>query len=311
MENHHLISVIMIFLNGEEFIQEAIESVFSQSYKNWELVLVDDGSTDKSTEIALSYTRQYPDKVCYLEHAEHQNLGMSATRNLGIQNAKGEYLIFLDSDDVWMPQCLETLINIFNLHPQVNAVYGNTLYWYKWSNNFENQQEDNCDGVAELTYRPNQIFFPSQLLTLFLNDGNTVPCICSLMVKRTLMDTIGGFEKSFRGLYEDQIFYAKLGLNATIFVTSECLSKYRQHQDSCCAISLRLEQQKEKRLLFLNWLEKYLINQKHTKTDAWKLLQSELFSYQYPQIYKLRKYIQKFLYSVKSYLKSRLSPKVI
>src|SRR5262245_21147944 len=98
-----LVSVIISFLNAERFIQEAIESVFAQGYEHWELLLVDDGSTDESTAIARRYTAQHPERVRYLEHAGHQNRGLSASRNLGIRHAQGEYIAFLDADDVWLP----------------------------------------------------------------------------------------------------------------------------------------------------------------------------------------------------------------
>src|SRR5437773_4242914 len=99
MTNKPLVSVIIIFLNAEKFIEEAIESVLAQTYDHWELLLVDDGSIDSSTEIALRYAEQYPGKVNYLEHEGHQNRGMSASCNLGIRNTKGEYIAFLDVDD--------------------------------------------------------------------------------------------------------------------------------------------------------------------------------------------------------------------
>jgi glycosyltransferase involved in cell wall biosynthesis len=86
------VSVIMIFLNGETFIRDAIDSVFSQTYPDWELLLVDDGSSDRSTQIALEYAAKYPEKVRYLEHDKHQNRGMSASRNLGISHAEGKYI---------------------------------------------------------------------------------------------------------------------------------------------------------------------------------------------------------------------------
>ena len=103
MSSKPLVSGIIIFLNAEKFIEEAIDSVFAQTYDNWELLLVDDGSTDRSTKIAQQYAQHYLAKVRYLEHENHQNLGMSATRNLGIRNVKGKYIAFLDADDVWLP----------------------------------------------------------------------------------------------------------------------------------------------------------------------------------------------------------------
>src|SRR5215218_5812117 len=98
MSSESLVSVIIIFLDAERFIEEAIESVFAQTYDDWELLLVDDGSTDGDTRIALEYAEQNPGRVRYLQHPGHQNRGMSASRNLGIGSARGEYIAFLDAD---------------------------------------------------------------------------------------------------------------------------------------------------------------------------------------------------------------------
>src|SRR5579862_1030782 len=99
-----LVSVIISFLNGARFIREAVESVFVQTYRNWELLLVDDGSTDQSTQIAREYASLHSENVRYLEHNGHSNRGLSASRNLGIRRSGGEFLAFLDCDDVWLPQ---------------------------------------------------------------------------------------------------------------------------------------------------------------------------------------------------------------
>jgi len=107
-----LVSAIIIFLNEERFLSEAIESVLAQSYLNWELLLVDDGSTDASTEIARRYSERYSQRVRCLEHSNHVNRGMSASRNLGVRQANGEYIAFLDADDVWLPQELERQLAI-------------------------------------------------------------------------------------------------------------------------------------------------------------------------------------------------------
>src|SRR3990172_4230917 len=107
INNQPLVSVIMIFLNAGRFIEEAVESVFTQSYENWELLFVDDGSVDRSTSIAQAYADRYPHKVRYLEHTGHQNRGKCASRNLGIGNTRGDYIVFLDADDVWLPDKLK------------------------------------------------------------------------------------------------------------------------------------------------------------------------------------------------------------
>ncbi|MBD0332076.1 MAG: glycosyltransferase family 2 protein, partial [Chitinophagaceae bacterium] len=70
-----LVSIVTPFLNVEVFLRDTIESVLEQDYKNWELILVDDGSTDRSTEIAKEYASQYPRQIFYYEHENHSNLG--------------------------------------------------------------------------------------------------------------------------------------------------------------------------------------------------------------------------------------------
>lgn len=89
MSEAPLVSVVTIFLDAERFIEEAIESVFAQTYDRWELLLVDDGSTDRSRDVARRYAARYPSRVRYLEHPGHQNRGMSPSRNLGIAHAAG------------------------------------------------------------------------------------------------------------------------------------------------------------------------------------------------------------------------------
>src|SRR5262245_53982480 len=89
-----LVTAITIFLNEERFFEEAIQSVFNQTYDRWELLLVDDGSTDGSTQIARRCAERFPDKVRLLEHPRHENRGMSASRNLGLEYARGEFVAF-------------------------------------------------------------------------------------------------------------------------------------------------------------------------------------------------------------------------
>src|SRR5262245_30409625 len=116
------VSVVMIFFNAERFIGEAIDSILAQTYSSWELMLVDDGSADGSTEIAKSYARRYPAKIVYLEHEQHRNQGMSASRNLGIHYCTGKHIAFLDSDDVWLPHKLERQVAIIESQPETAMV---------------------------------------------------------------------------------------------------------------------------------------------------------------------------------------------
>src|SRR5918998_1607143 len=149
MSSNPLVSCVIIFLNAERFIQEAIESVYAQTYDKWELLLVDDGSTDDSTQIALHYAEQYPEKVRYLNHPSHQNRGMSASRNLGISHAKGAYVAFLDADDVWLPNALQRQVAILGSNPEAGMVLGSAQYWYSWTGRPEDNERDFIDSVEK------------------------------------------------------------------------------------------------------------------------------------------------------------------
>src|SRR5918997_3094056 len=142
MNSKPLVSSVMIFLNAEKFIEEAIESVFAQTHDNWELLLVDDGSSDDSSQIALRYAERHPEKVRYLEHPGHRNRGMSASRNLGIRHAKGEYIALLDSDDVWLPHKLQQQVAILDAAPEAGMVYGLSQYWHSWTGKPQDIQRD-------------------------------------------------------------------------------------------------------------------------------------------------------------------------
>ena len=284
MNSKPLVSVIIIFLNAERFIQEAIESVFAQTYDSWELLLVDDGSTDGSTSIALGYASQYPGKVRYLEHAGHQNRGMSAARNLGIRNATGDYIALLDADDVWLPHKLEQQVVILGAQPEAAMVYGPTQWWYSWTGKPEDSQRD---FVYDFGVSPDTLVRPPALLALFLQNEGASPCTCSILVRREVLERIGGFEEGFRGLYEDQAFCAKICLESPVFASSECWYRYRQHPDSACSVAQRTGQRRSARLVFLNWLKAYLSDREVRDAQIWQLLQKELRPYQHPILYGL------------------------
>lgn len=291
MNSKPLISGITIFLNAEKFIEEAIESVLAQTYDNWELLLVDDGSTDGSTTIAQRYAQQHPTKVRYLEHDEHQNRGMSASRNLGIHNAKGEYIAFLDADDIWLPRKLERQVAILEAQPEAVMVYGSTLYWYSWTGNLQDRQRD---SGRKLGVKPGTLVPPPKLLALFLRREAETPATCGVLIRRNVIEEIGRFEMGFKGMYEDQAFFAKVCLKAPVFVESGCWDKYRQHSDNCCSVAMESGEYHPQlphsaRLIFLKWLSEYLSQQDVKDTEVWQALQKSLWPYQHPILYRLVK----------------------
>lgn len=266
-----LVSNIMIFLNAEQFIHEAIESVFTQTYQNWELVLVDDGSTDQSRVIAQQYAEQYPGQVRYLEHPNHQNRGMSASRNLGIAHARGGYITFLDADDVWLAHKLEQQVAILEAYPDAGMVYGQMQLWYNWAGNFKTGQQD---YFVELGVPANTLIQPPQLLINALTKPYQQPGPSNIMIRAKAIQQFGNFEESFREWGEDRTFFAKLQLNVPIFISSEVWVKYRQHPESCCHVTNSNKAQEFAAYQsFHNWLEQYLQDQNIEHPAVWQALQ--------------------------------------
>jgi glycosyltransferase involved in cell wall biosynthesis len=274
-----LVSVIVIFLNAAEFIQEAIESVFTQGYQHWELLLVDDGSTDASRSIALDYAAQYPAQVRLLEHPARQNRGMSASRNLGIANAKGKYIAFLDADDVWLPGKLAQQVALLEAQRRAAMVVGRAQWWYSWTGNTEDQLRDYifAPGIP-----PNTLTEPPALLSRFLRVPETSPCTCSVLVRRSVVEQVGGFEERFPGLYEDQAFFAKVCLAGPVFVSGECSARYRQHPNSHSAA--REAEQSTARRAFLRWLAEYMSKQATANGREGRRLLRKLWPCKFPNL---------------------------
>lgn len=272
-----LVSAVIIFLNAAPFIEEAIQSVLGQTYRRWELLLVDDGSTDASTQIARRYARQLPEQVRYFEHEGHRNLGKGASRNLGIRQALGDYVAFLDADDVWLPAKLEQQVRVLDAHPDAGMLYGNTKYWYSWAKGAEGEQ---ADFLPALGVKPGSIVEPPRLLPLFLRGRAAVPCICSILVRRSVAEEVGGFDDSFIGyanIYEDQAFYAKLCLTSRVYIADECWDWYRQHPDGSVAVARRGNQEQAARHFYLLWLRAYLEQHAIADPHVWQALNQELW----------------------------------
>ena len=274
-----LVSIITVFYNAEKFIREAIESVVAQTYKDWEYLMIDDGSSDGSTRIAREYARRFQDKIFYLEHPGHENHGASAARNLGIRQAKGKFIAFLDADDVWYPKKLQEQIAILQQNPEAAMLYGSSVYWQSW----DTKDADAQDFIPDHGIPSDRLYEPPSLSLLNYPFGpGTPPCPSDMVVRRDAALAVGGFEKEFRGkyqLYEDQVFLTKIYLRYAVFVSGECWDRYRIHPDSCIAVVKSAGQYHSVRLYFLNWCEKYLESLGQQGTPVWESLQAALSNY--------------------------------
>ncbi|MBM7804172.1 glycosyltransferase involved in cell wall biosynthesis [Geodermatophilus bullaregiensis] len=248
------VSVIMIFLDGEAFIDEAITSVMAQSMQDFELLLCDDGSTDGSTAIARHWASQHPGRVRYLQHEGHANRGMSATRNLGLAAARGEFVAFIDADDVWRPRKLAEQIAVMEAHAELALVGGTVRYWRSWAGGE--------DVLVPTGHVQNRVVRPPEAsLAVYPLGSAPAPCPSDILLRRDAVDAVGGFEEHFTGarqIYEDQGFLAKLYLARPVFFSDAVWLDYRQHPDSWVTTVTRDGRYDEVRRYFLTWFDGHL-----------------------------------------------------
>ena len=277
------VSIVTPFLNAGAFLEEAVDSVLAQTYPHWELLLVDDGSSDGSTAIAQVLAAADPGRIRYLTHPGRANKGASASRNLATKMARGEFIAFLDADDVYLPNKLQEQIPLLDAHPEAGMLYGSTEYWYSWTGRVEDRERDIVWRRFGVT--PDTTVDPPRLLTTFLRDGGTVPCMGSVLARRRAIERVGGWEDSFRHICTDQVFHAKMALHHPIFVADGCWDRYRQHDASACHTVQRAGQLDAAFLRYLTWLEAYVSEQRVTDTGLREALRKVLRRYRHPWLY--------------------------
>jgi glycosyltransferase involved in cell wall biosynthesis len=265
MPSRPRVSVVLIFLDEEGFLDAAIDSVRAQSFEDWELHLVDDGSSDRGPEIARRHADEDPHRIHYIEHPGHANLGPSAARNVGLAASRGEFVAFLDGDDVWLPERLARAVALLDAHPEAGMVYGRTEYWYTWPGGPTKVR----NWVQPHGIRADRTIAPPELLRMFLDGEAAIPCMGSLTLRREVALSCGGFDDEFRGLYEDQVFLARVCIANAVFVSSELWDRYRQHPDSACATAARSDAAERARGTYHGWLVDFLEARGLRGTPLW------------------------------------------
>jgi glycosyltransferase involved in cell wall biosynthesis len=196
-----LVSVVMAAKNGEKYIVEAIESILSQDYWPYEIILIDGQSTDKTAEIAKSY-----DQIRYILQS---GKGIADAYNLGIDSASGEFISFLSVDDYWTPNKLSVQIGYMITHPEFQYTVAMVRYFLA----------DGCSVPAA---------FDEQFLDKDIQAGG----VESLVVRRELFDNIGRFDPNFT-IGEDLDWYARaIDTQILMAVIPEVLLYKRVHDAS-------------------------------------------------------------------------------
>lgn len=206
-------SIVLPTYNRAFYLNEALASVFAQTYTDYELIVIDDGSTDKTPEVI----RQYGPRLRFFHQ---KNQGRSAARNFGIRQAHGELIAFLDSDDHWLPDKLQRQAAFFEHHPGISFLYGHV-----------NMISDNGSFLDALTAETQALWARSH------EKGETyenwaLQCCCflsSVVIRKTHLDKVGEFD-SLMEPNEDLDLYLRIAREGKIgFLEGKPLTDYRVH----------------------------------------------------------------------------------
>lgn len=212
---NYLVSVIVPVYNAEAHIAEALNSVFAQTYRPLEIIVIDDGSTDRTPEIVKSF----PEVRYILQH----NGGPSVARSRGLAAAQAEYVAFLDADDIWDPTKLSEQIAIMERHPEAGLVFADMRH-------FDERNEPQPSMFAKYGFTAD--FFGSESRVKNpvrkLVQANFIPTSSVLARKRVIMQT-GGFDEQFRKA-EDWDLWLRMALCAPVFYLPKVLMRKRVHQ---------------------------------------------------------------------------------
>ncbi|MDT4292314.1 glycosyltransferase [Methylomonas sp. MO1] len=208
-----LASVILPVYNGKKFIRDAVHSILTQSHINLELLIVDDGSTDESTSII----KELSEKDNRIRFFQQKNSGVAGARNLALREAKGEYIGFIDQDDIWLTDKLESQITYFKQNPEAVFLHGNIEYiddqltpldksLYPW--------ETNASGHC--------------FERLFVWNAIAIQTVC---FKRKCMETVGFLREEVPGV-DDYDYWLRFSRFFPIDYLDKTFALYRFHGEN-------------------------------------------------------------------------------
>jgi len=268
-----LVSAIIIVLNGAEFIEEAIASIVGQTWRSWELIVVDDGSSDETVSLVQSLIDRHPGRIRLVQHDDRRNHGMSASRNLGLQQARGGYVAFLDADDVWLPRKLEEQVAILEAEPLTGMVYGRTQIWYSWGSG-----PGPADHFYDLGVQPNATYRPPVLFRQLLRNRYQTPTTCNALIRSDVVADVGGFDPEFTDMFEDQLFFAKVMLDYPVYVSGRYWARYRQHGGAASTGLGQGRRVRDAQLRYLRALRRHLRARGHRRSSARLALEARIGS---------------------------------
>lgn len=205
MQNSFVVSVIIPAYNAERTILETIASVQQQTFSDFEIIVINDGSTDRTLELVQGIQDERVKIFSY------ENGGLPVARNRGISRAKGEFIAFIDADDIWTSDKLELQVALLQQHPEAGVAYS-------WSR-FMNERGELSYVVDDRHIEGN--VYEKLLLNNFLNNGS------SLLVRREAIESAGKFDPTLKSC-EDWDFYLRLAAKWSFVLVPKPQILYRQ-----------------------------------------------------------------------------------
>ncbi|MBS1809159.1 MAG: glycosyltransferase family 2 protein [Acidobacteria bacterium] len=214
------VSVVICAYNAALFISETLESVLAQTCQNFEIIVVNDGSTDNTDQVVTPYL----DRITYLKQP---NSGPGAARNTAFKYAQGRYVALLDSDDQWLPHYLETMLLRLQAEPEIDVLYPNAILFgtAQWEGKLF---QDVCPSTAPVTLEK----FLARECNVFI----------SAMFKREILDKVGWFDESLRGSEDFDLWLRMLQRGYRFDFLRDPLVRYRKRADSLSSSSTRFYQ---------------------------------------------------------------------
>ena len=207
------VSVIIPTYNRGNFLAENIRSVGAQTYRDFEIIVIDDGSTDNTSEIVAGLPVRY---------FRQDNRGVSAALNKGIEMAQGQYITFLGSDDLLVSDALEKEVQILDSNPEVGFSFGQAYLM---------DENGHIYGLMKCTFLNSSTIIDGKDLIREMLSTFRVP-VSSAMVRRCCLDKVGWFDEEIRNIAEDLHLTVRLAKRYTVAYIAEPLVKYRVHPGS-------------------------------------------------------------------------------
>lgn len=214
MPRDPLFSVVIATYNRAAFVREAVDSVLAQTETDFELIVVDDGSNDGTREALATYGDR-------LRYVFRENTGMAGARNRGIREARGELIALLDSDDLFLPRCLEAGRKLFELHPRAGAIF------------LAERIFDEAGEVQPRVYSKRSEgawFTPMGMITTDTRVGSGRPPI----VRRALLEEFGGYDEGLCGAWDSEL-WIRLSFKTPMTILEEPLILKRVHGENFSA----------------------------------------------------------------------------